>query len=411
MNKEKEWQPLLTGEEAAPINEKLEVFAEIVKEKTKDLKDAHGIMGGKAGIALFCFYYAKYKQDDSFADFGLELISEVFDAINEGFAYHTHAGGLAGIGWTVEHLAKQEFLDTDTDEILSDLDPYLHKAMIYDIDQDNYDFLHGAVGNGTYFLDRLTNPEAKGYIKELIDKLDEKAHRDDDGAVKWLSTLNHEDGTKGYNLSLSHGLASIIVFLGKVLDAGIHTKKVKELLNGSAKYLFKHELKGGDFKSRWPSWIQEGQPPNESRLAWCYGDLGVSIALYQAAQSAKNKEWEKIAIEALKKTTLRKDLKENSVIDAGLCHGAAGIMHIYNRAYQYTGLKLFNEMAVYWAKATLGMATHEDGYGGYKAWHTEKYGGWTAELGFLEGITGMGLSFISMISDIEPAWDRTLYIS
>jgi lantibiotic modifying enzyme len=411
MSSKSKWQILLTGDDAAPVRKKLEDIAKLVPEHSKKMKEAHGIMGGKAGVALFCFYYAQMMDDDSFADLGLDLISEIFDAINEGFAYHTHAGGLAGIGWTVEHLAKHGFLDTDTDEILGDLDPYLHKAMIYDIDQGNFDFLHGAVGNGTYFLNRLSSPKAKDYIKELIDKMDEKAHRDDDGAVKWLSTLNHEEGTKGYNLSLSHGLASIIAFLGKLLEEDIYKDKAGELLDGSIKYLLKQELEKGKFKSRFPSWISTEHPLTESRLAWCYGDLGVGIALWQAAQSAKNKEWEKIASDTLLLSTARKDLEENSVIDAGLCHGAAGIMHIYNRAYQYTGIKDFKDLALYWAKVTLDMATHEDGHAGYKAWHTEKYGGWVAELGFLEGVTGIGLGLISMVSDITPAWDRTLFIS
>jgi hypothetical protein len=48
------------------------------------------------------------------------------------------------------------------------------------------------------------------------------------------------------------------------------------------------------FPSNFPSWIQESEPLSGSRLAWCYGDLGISTALWQAAQSAGNKDWEKM---------------------------------------------------------------------------------------------------------------------
>lgn len=407
-----EWEILIKDEKkAAPYKEKLSEIAEALVKHTGDLKDNIGLMGGKIGVALFYFYYAKLLAEDKYADYGVELISDVFDVINNDFTYHTHAGGLAGIGWTVEHLAQNDFIDTDTNEILADLDPYLHKAMIFDIENGNYDFLHGAVGNGVYFLSRTTSEKSKDYLKELIDQMDKISHKDEDGARKWLSTLNQEEGSKGYNLSLSHGIASIIVFLGKVLETGIYNEKVTTLLNGAVQYLLKYKLDRKKFHSNFPSWISESDPLTASRLAWCYGDLGISTALWLAAQSAGNKDWEKIAVDVLLDSTARKDIKENTVLDAGLCHGAAGIMHIYNRAYYYTGIDTFKELALYWAEHTLKFAKFEDGYAGYKAWRTEKYGGWTPEVGFLEGISGIGLALISLISDIEPKWDRTLFIS
>jgi hypothetical protein len=57
------------------------------------------------------------------------------------------------------------------------------------------------------------------------------------------------------------------------------------------------------------------------------------------------------------------------------------------------------------------MAVYKDGIAGYKAWHTEKYGGWVAESGLLEGIAGIGLMLVSIVSDIEPKWDRCLFLS
>ena len=405
------WEILINDEKAEPYKAKLAEIADALVQHTGQLKENIGLMGGKIGVALFYFYYAKYLGNDKYADLAVELISEIFDVINKDFTYHTHAGGLAGIGWSVEHLAQNEFIDTDTNEILADLDPYLHKTMIYDIQNGSFDFLHGAVGNGVYFLNRRNNEKSKDYLKELIDELDKASHRDEDGARKWLSTLNIEEGTKGYNLSLSHGIASIIAFLGKVLETGIYDEKVLPLLNGAVQYLLKQRLDRTKFPSNFPSWIREEEPLSASRVAWCYGDLGIGIALWQAAQAAKNKEWAKIAADVLADSTSRRDLKENSVIDTGLCHGASGIMHIYNRAYHYIGGDVFKDTTLYWAQQTLNMAKYEDGLAGYKAWHTEKYGGWVAEAGFLEGAAGIGLALISLIADIEPKWDRALFIS
>lgn len=407
------WSPIVDQKNAAPYQEKLSEISAALLEKTEALAGNIGVMGGKAGVALFFFYYAQLTQEEKYVDFAHQVINEIFDEINKEFSIHTLAGGLAGVGWMMEHLVQNDFVEADTDEILESLDPFLYKAMIFDIEKGNYDFLHGAVGSGTYFISRLAKKDSETYLKELVDHLDKVSHKFDDldGAIAWLSQLDREKETEGYNLSLSHGLASIIVFLAKLLEKDIYTEKVSYLLDGAVRYMLAHRLDTKKFQSNFPSWIGTDYPPAHSRLAWCYGDLGISMALWQAGQSAKNKEWKEVAINTLLHSTNRKDLKENAVIDAGLCHGAAGITHIYNRAYHYIGNDKFKETALYWLEQTLKFATYEDGNAGYKAWHTDKYGGWVAEAGLLEGVAGIGLMMISMLSDIEPGWDRCLFIS
>ncbi len=408
------WQKIVDVAQTDVYQKKLSEIAEVLL-KSSENPDQQGniaLMGGKTGVALFFFYYAKYTNEGKYYDIGMTILDSIFDEINKDFVYHTFAGGLAGIGWTVEHLIQADFIEADSDEILGDLDPYLHKMMIADIQNKNYDFLHGAVGNGIYFLNRLSSLEAKNFLIELIDELDKISVKDEDGSIKWWSILNRDDGTEGFNLSLSHGIASIIAFLGKLYEKGVHKEKVSALLEGAVCYLLKHTLDTSKYLSNFPSWIpKEEQPLSHSRLAWCYGDLGIGIALWQAARSIGDKAWEKKATDTLLHSSNRKDVKESMVIDAGLCHGATGIAHLFNRMYHYTGLEVFKDTALYWFDHTLKMANHEDGFAGFKAWHTEKYGGWVAETGLLEGVSGIGLALISLLSDIEPGWDRSLLMS
>ena len=405
------WEILIKDREAEPYIKKLEEIAETLKNDPLETRNI-GLMGGKIGVALFFFYYAKYKADDSMAEYAVELISEVFDEINNDFTLHTYAAGIAGIGWSIELLAKNGFLEIDSEETLSGLDNYLYKAMMYEINNSgHYDFLHGAIGIGTYFLSRVSNPESRKYVEELIDKLEEKSQKDDDGARKWLSILTIETNDKGYNLSLSHGISSIIIFLSKAIQMGIATEKATPLLNDSIRFLLKHRSTQPDATSFFPSWVKDDVVDKWSRLAWCYGDLGNALALLQAGRILGNKEWEQLAIQVFTLAAGRRDLKQNMVVDAGLCHGAAGIMHVFNRAYQETHIELFKETTLYWAQNLLEMAVHEGGYAGYKAWHTEKYGGWKCEPGLLEGITGIGLALIQLISDNDSTWDSSLYIS
>ncbi len=57
------------------------------------------------------------------------------------------------------------------------------------------------------------------------------------------------------------------------------------------------------------------------------------------------------------------------------------------------------------------MAIFKDGFCGYKKYRAEEHGGWIPEAGLLEGIAGIGLILISIVSDIEPKWDRCLLLS
>ncbi len=115
--------------------------------------------------------------------------------------------------------------------------------------------------------------------------------------------------------------------------------------------------------------------------------------------------------EILLSTTTRKNLKVNGVFDSSFCHGTSGIGHIYNKAYQYTKDVKYKEASKYWFTKTLELAKFEDGYAGYKTWFGTDNESWKNELGLLTGISGVGLSLISFVSDISPDWDKIFLLS
>jgi len=81
-----------------------------------------GVLDGSSGIALFHFYYFKLKGQELNADIGVDIISSVIDKINEGFNMPTFCSGVAGAAWVIELLKEEDFIDLDTDDLLSDLE-------------------------------------------------------------------------------------------------------------------------------------------------------------------------------------------------------------------------------------------------------------------------------------------------
>jgi len=116
-------------------------------------------------------------------------------------------------------------------------------------------------------------------------------------------------------------------------------------------------------------------------------------------------------MEVLLHAAHRRGLPENRVQDAGICHGAAGIAHIFNRLHRNTGRMEFKDAADYWYVETIKMAKFDDGLAGYKTYYTEAYGGWQPNDNFLVGIAGIGLCLLSFVVEEDPAWDECLLLS
>jgi len=371
------------------------------------------LMGGKSGELIFTAYYSKYRENYTYQEKINPLLSDIFDNVKGGFRFPTFASGLAGIGWTVELLTQNGFIKADTNSIIGSLDDFLYPYMHQYIKQGNYDYLHGAIGIGLYYLNRQKNPKTLKYIEELIEELEKKSTQKAE-YISWESSLGLNENLRGYNLSLSHGLASIIVFLSRLFEAGIKTDKVFYLTTGAINFLLHSKHNSKKYPFQFPAWVCKdlnSDVDHGGRLAWCYNDLGIGYALWQAGVIYKNEAWKNEAINILLQTTKIIELSDSKVMDAGLCHGTSGAAHIYNKIYNHTNIEDFKIAATFWFEQTLKMAHFDDGLVGYKSFRTPEYGGWYNDYGFLEGISGIGLAMISAVSDIEPKWDGALLLS
>ncbi|MDH7447401.1 lanthionine synthetase C family protein [Aquimarina sp. 2201CG14-23] len=376
-----------------------------------------GVLSGISGISLFHFYYSRYMENEQVADIGVDMISETIQRINDGYSFPTFCTGIAGAGWVLELLSEEEFIDIDNDDLLSSLDEYLFKATKIDVTNEYYDFLHGAIGNGYYFLKRYQNTKSdelkntyKEYLMFLISALKKSSKKDNRG-IWWDYELNKKEEIIGANLSLSHGMASIINFLCRLYYFNDFRAAVEELLQGSIDFIVHNKYEIEENSCLFPSWVYTGM--NEyvgNRLAWCYGDLGLGISLWRAGVTLKNNEYQKLAIQTLKHAAKRKDPEEARIKDAGLCHGVFGIIRIFNYMFKETKEEIFKETADFWMDEALKMDIHENGHAGYMQWRGDLQE-WNNEINLLEGTAGIGLSIISYLRPELTKWDECLMIS
>ena len=311
------------------LKKKLEEINIIIDSNYQDTKHL-GVLTGISGIALFKFYYAKYSDNNEPRDTGLKILELAMQNINEGYDFATYCTGISGFSWVLDHLESQKFIDIDNDDLLSKLDNNLNRMMVHDMKNNNYDFLHGAIGYAFYFLNRYKctyskelKERYKNILLEFISMLNTTSIDNGNSQLKWMSILASNNNAEVYNLSLSHGMSSIIGILTKMHEYKDFKTITIKLLNGAINYILsfkrKHKL------SLFPIYItKENEPIYVDRIAWCYGDLGVAVQIWHASKSLKDEHLQSTAIEILKHTAKKTVLDKTLVVDAGICHGSFG---------------------------------------------------------------------------------------
>lgn len=411
------WKPILTGEAAALADQSvLEIAAALRDEEWAPERLHYGLAGGSTGIAIFYHELAQRWPDSDFAALRDRHWTAAIDSMaNASFARPNFYSGFTGVGWATTLLTSSEHSGNGDDDTHEELEEGLLDCLLAIDDPADYDLINGPTGWGTYALERWPHPRAVRALELIVDFFDQRAERTPDG-IRWhtapelLPEWQRERSPRGYfNLGLSHGMPGVWVFLAQALVRGIRPEVTEALLTESVRWGLSQRTPGPKGLS-FPTTVTEEARFPGGRLSWCYGDLGVAAALYLAGQVASRPEWTQEALVLARRlSTIRQETSRN--VDAGLCHGTAGIAHIFNRLYQETADEVFAQAAVYWLNIALGMRQEGIGPGRYAAWRTEPEPGWTPTPGLLEGSAGIGLALLAATGNRPCHWDRFLSIS
>jgi hypothetical protein len=325
-------------------------------------------------------------------------------------------GGVAGAGWLLAHLDRLRARSPE-DREYRELDEALLQ-FVRSWDGANYDLISGIVGIGVYFLERWPHAIAADGLRRVVASLEAHAEISSDEATWFtpatmLPPWQRTQAPDGYyNLGIAHGVPGVLAFLCEVRQHDIASAAtLRALISMAFRWIRRRRLETGGFST----WVGANMPSVRARLSWCYGELGLSLPLLMAARAMGDAEAEEFALRVAIDAAARRDT--TSIYDAGLCHGAAGNGHLFNRLFQATGLEEFRVAARFWFGVALGMRVEGTAAGGFRAWRPQISAGgqvspcWEESHAFLDGSSGIALAFLSAVAPIEPAWDRVLLAS
>ncbi len=296
------------------------------------------------------------------------------------------------------------------------LNPVLHNVMIKCLEGENYDFFQGALGYAVLFLRRFQNTKDvsmkrryKEYIQDFIVRLRKFAIYEDN-TVKWPRRLKSEDFIRAnyYDVGLAHGIPSILAYLKWVDECPQLEIDVSDLIIGIIKY-FKTIENNIKEISRFPNELSIEADSNISRVAWCYGDLGVGQILLQCGKYLGDNDLTSWAVNILLSTADRTSHKEHFVHDACVCHGSFGNAMIFKEAFEVSGEPKLLEAYNFWMNLGYEMGNDKSGYAGYK-FYVGGNGKWKNELSVLEGIAGIGMVLIEDLKRKSSGWSHSLLI-
>jgi lantibiotic biosynthesis protein len=396
------------------INTKFNEIVECLNEEKATTGDT-SLLSGDLGMVLFNLHVQEYTKDSLLFDSAITRLEAILSSIVIEDSPFSFCTGIAGLGLFIEYIEKKKWLEIDTNEILEDIDEYLYHKMIDTIKIGNYDFLHGAIGVGFYFIHRNCKTTiAKKYLEELVLEIEKLAIIEDDGCMKWVNYLPGDNSAieTRYNIGLAHGIPSFLSFLVKVNQEGILQDKTLDMIRSTTKYILKTKCNFSEKYSTIPFTVNDilKKETTDTRLAWCYGDLGVCCSLWQAANLLKDDVLKQEVIKIILHAAAKRTIEQTRIIDAGICHGAAGAAFIFQRFYDWTQEPALKEAADYWYDKILEMGIFEDGYAGYKTFFTPELGGSRESYNMLDGISGVGLVLLYKISGLDPSWEELLFI-
>lgn len=408
------WEPIADSETASRCWSAVEEIEHGLVELMPSDQEL-GLADGKAGQALFFSYLAAAHQGSDAADHALAALGESIDALGTAYPLPSLYGGFCGVGWAVEHLTREHF-ESDGD-LCTEIDEALRTLLSSPGPRLKYELINGLSGFGLYLLERLPSSGAAELLSRLFDHLEATSEESETGTTwftvpDWLPSSQRDWMPEGgYNLGVAHGVPGVIGFLAAARREGVEDPRVARLAEGTIQWVLAQRRQAGD-RSMFPSAIIPGKDPAPARTAWCYGDLGIAAVLLSAARSFGRQDWEVEAL-SLARLAARRPAESFRAVDACLCHGTAGIAHMFNRLYQATGDPEIREAAQTWYRHALGMRRPGEGLGGFLGWVATGPGDgrWQAETGFLAGAAGIGLALLAAATDVEPSWDRVMLLS
>jgi lantibiotic modifying enzyme len=346
---------------------------------------------GSAGNLVFAAHLAKWTGKPEHLRLANSLLDRTLDLLEttefHGLGlYH----GIAGVAWALRH-AESVCPELVVPE-LSEIDALVEASYRSKLGTAySLDLISGVAGVLVYLTNAPRNNVARAIYEAIVKILEVTAVRQSSGLF-WpcgTSNTNHTD------LGVAHGTPGIVGALCFAEKQGYSSDSARALADAATMWVLQ-QVRTSD-SGKYVSYSSRSTTP--ARVAWCYGAPGISCAMLQAEATDSNSSvWHALATNA----ALRRE--DTGVTDAGLCHGEAGLLHLFLSLHRATGALQYKAAARHWESELIRNWRSVEGFAGFRM---DNRGTWSTSSGYLEGAAGVGLALLSALG-APKGWDAPL---
>lgn len=237
----------------------------------------YGLYFGKAGMVILYFCLSQYTKQSCYTEKAKKFLDDISNNIGNVESLD-FIEGLAGIGWMIEWVKKNGFIDINTDKVLEEVDDTLYKSVLY-APERNLSLKNGGLGKAVYFLKRYEgkNPGTHRFKiichQECLGLLTDEFRElllGDKGIL--LKRISNYTPTKEILLDLGH----LLIFIPKILFHKINVEVNEKSLYAIIKYVdsfLQHYSSDEDIFSYYSANISD-----LLYLAYAYHQAGVKLS-------------------------------------------------------------------------------------------------------------------------------------
>lgn len=294
------------------------------EKKIKYSTNENGLLSGIMGNLVFLGQYLKAYLDSNVYKTFEYLIDKFCSVITTHAIPLNYCDGIAGIIKGFDILNELNIVSVDTNSLI-DLSKihamnYLHSG----IKRNNIDFLYGSIGIAYGFWQDEEIPQLTiSLIKKNLN----------------LNCVFERNYKFGCPYGSAHGVASVLSLLLNAVNCFDNKKVALQLLEEIAYKTIEQVVDVNIYNSYFPTTIEDIK--SKSDLGWCKGDLSLSVVLLRTSLILELYDIKKLSIDILHHCAKRVLSNNEGLDNLSLCHGAAGIGLLFNRAFELTENELF----------------------------------------------------------------------
>ncbi|MBB86815.1 MAG: hypothetical protein CMP06_05870 [Xanthomonadales bacterium] len=339
-----------------------------------------------------------------------EMIDEMQNKVRDYILPPGLFSGLAGVDYAINEGLKA--LQASRDERIS----YHSEVVKFYLDyldtessRSEYDVISGLAGIGLWACTLDDKENGSKIADKILKALDETKCDLLHARVAWETPVRREivsgkkqrEAKDDYNLGLAHGVPGVLLFISLAFGKGLFSDKklAKDLIDGIVHFLADQMNDEGE--KGIGIFGHSTYNRDISRMAWCYGDPGVAVAISVAHEYLPSDITKNIVLR-LTESISNRTFMESGCIDGGICHGTTGVLMIVKWLRMLHESLISLKCVATWAEY-LNLHESHTWYKPSRLIWELSVGDWVSTPGYLNGVDG--IRALKIVNSNTECWN------